>query len=136
MLKRKLLALATVTGVLTVSGVAFSGNNWKADVVLVNFQEETGVQLVAQYGGLYLYVHTPTTHHLPGFISHGKGNWPPDPCDGLKHAYNNQVAKQDGSGTARTALLVSIVHLSNAQCPAELEIDGNDGASIVSFTPL
>ncbi len=131
---RKLLAFAVAAGLVTVSGAAFSGNPWY-DVTLMQYDPATELVVVGQYGGYAVYVHNDATVHLPGVIAHAH-QYPPDPCDGFKQAYNQHLQQfANGVPGARQALIISIVHLSNASCPAELEINANDGVSIVTFKP-
>jgi hypothetical protein len=133
---RKLLAVAAAAGIMTVTGAAFSGAPWAADVQILNFDDQTGTMLAfwaAGNQGVFL-VDTDTTVHLPGVLTHAHPQTPPDPCHGYLHEYNAAVAQFNRSGTARASLYVSIVHLANANCSADVVADTGTGA-LVTFQP-
>jgi len=131
---RKLLAIAAAAGLMTISGAAFSGAAWQADVQLLTFETETG-QLIAEFGGDYVFFFNENTAPIPGIFRHTHGT-PPDPCDGLKREFNAQVSQWGGPGTTRVALMIAIKHLSDAQCPAQVTVDASDGHTLLGIQPL
>jgi hypothetical protein len=133
---RKLLAVAAAAGLMTISGAAFSGGSWTADVQVLNFDTATGTMLAfwsAGNQGVFL-VDTDTTVHLPAAFTHSHPVIPADPCHGYLHEYNAAVAQFDRSGTARASLYISILHLANANCSADVAADTSNG-NLVTFQP-
>ncbi len=131
MFGRKLLSVAAVAGVLTISGAAFSGGT--SDVTLLHFDEASEV-LIAIDGnnGIGQFQHGAFTSHLPGLIANIH-QLPPNPCVPLTRLYNKELERQDGSVRQRRMLAITMTLLSRARCTAVIE--GVSGGNLSSFQP-
>ena len=136
MFARRLLTVVPMSVVVLFAGVAFAGNTTSADVQMMDFVEATETLLAYPPGrALGFFKHTERTQHLPGvFGRHGTHGVPPNPCDGLTHAWNH-VIREDNPGARRVQMVILAV-MARAQCSAVVVTDPTtDPPTLVSITP-
>lgn len=139
MLLRRLLTAVPMSVVVLFAGVAFAGGPVTADVQMMDFTSSTDLLLAYPHGhALGYYKHTDRTQHLPGVFgphsTHGTHGVPPNPCDGLTHAWNHLI--REGHPDSLRAQMVILAVMARAQCNAVVVTDTTQSPPVlVSITP-
>ena len=131
-------AFAAVLTVVAAGSVEASPPNW---VVATSFDGNTStLGGLDQHWASWMLRHTDTTTHLPGVLTHGPGQLPPDPCRGVVTVWNVFVGLEQAGhlhhSEARFSSLLN--HAAQHNCtvsftPGSTNTDGS--VNLISVAP-
>lgn len=120
--------------VMLAGGAALSGGATTSTNLLVDYDQKTHeLSAYPTGGGLTLYLHQPTTVHLPGDLTHFA---PPDPCRPIAEIWNLTVQDDARFGVTSTFVFDLLLTLmSDFQCHASVTSTTGTPEPIVFIAP-